>query len=391
MSYNGYKVMDLDSHVREFWDLDRTYKEYMDPEYRAKYTQFSEAVKANQKRPGDIGVDILWPRLPSHPMGVYDHFVPPAGDGGVDRTRGGTGTIALTRRGIEIDNACNWDAAIRLKDMDTAGIDVSVMFASQSDSYCALDEIGFESALHRAYHRYMSDYCAESEGRLLWVANATMRDIPETAAQLQYWTEHDENFAGMFIARACPDGSMLDHPRLHPLFAASQELNMPIWLHGGANRPPATPWVNAPTAIYECIGGQYAMAGLIGGGVFDLFPKLRLGFFENYCDWLPWFVEHLDDGFKPGSAQTPLLKRKPSEIVASGQLFCSVHPTETLIEHAVEDLGEDIWLFTTDYPHQGTPWPDGVSMITERTGLSEKAKVKMLGENAKKFLPRLAD
>jgi len=76
--------------------------------------------------------------------------------------------------------------------------------------------------------------------------------------------------------------------------------------------------------------------------------------------------------------------------VAGGQLFCSIEADEGQLEHAVEDLGEDIWLFTTDYPHPGTPWPDGVPMITERTGLSENAKVQMLGENAKRFLPRLA-
>jgi len=217
-----------------------------------------------------------------------------------------------------------------------------------------------------------------------------MRDIPEAIAQLKYWTERDEHFAGMFIPRACPDGAMLDHPRLHALFAVSEDLDMPIWIHGGPGRPPYTPWLGAPTAIYESLGGQYAMAGLIGGGVFDLFPRLRAGVFESLSDWLPFFVEKLDDGYSPGSAQTPLLKRKPSEIVASGQFFCAVHPKEKLIEYAVEDLGEDVWLFTTDYPHQGTPWPDGVRMITERTRLTESAKVKMLGGNAKRFLPRLA-
>ncbi len=131
------------------------------------------------------------------------------------------------------------------------------------------------------------------------------------------------------------------------------------------------------------------MSALIGGGVFDLFPKLRIGLFESGGGWMPWLVEKLDDGYHPGSAATPHLKRKASEIVAGGQLFCSVDADETEIEHAVEVLGEDLWLFSTDYPHPGTPWPDGVPMITDRTGLSEGAKIKMLGQNAERFLPRL--
>ena len=54
-----------------------------------------------------------------------------------------------------------------------------------------------------------------------------------------------------------------------------------------------------------------------------------------------------------------------------------------------EVLGDNVWLFSTDYPHPGTSWPDGVSRVTQ-TGLSESAKTKILGENAIHFLPKLA-
>ena len=388
MSYNGHVVIDADCHIREYWDLDKTYRDYMEPAYREKYAQLSQAVQAKQPVRGDVGLNhVLWPSLPAHPMGVYDAFEAPRparSDGG-----GFASNRAITGRGIEIDNACNWDPEIRLRDMDTAGVDISVMFASQSDGYCMLNDVGFESALQRAYHRFMSNYCSESDGRLWWIANANLRDITETIAQLKEWTARDENFAGMFIPRACPDGTMLDNPVLHPLFAVSQDLDMPIWVHGGSNRPPLTPWPGASNAVYHGWGGQYAMSALIGGGVFDLFPTLRIGLFESGGGWMPWLVEKLDDGYHPGSAHTPRLKRKPSEIVAGGQLFCSIEADEGLLEHAVKDLGEDIWLFTTDYPHPGTPWPDGVPMITDRAGLSETAKVKMLGENARRFLPAL--
>jgi uncharacterized protein len=381
--YNGHVVIDADSHIREYWDLDRTYTAYMDPEYREKWNQFHAAVKNQQKRPGDVGFsELLWPRLPGHPMGVYDAFAAPPRDGRpMDRS--------MSNSGQKIDPSCHWDPNVRLKDMDTAGIDKSVMFASQSDGFCMLDDVGFESALQRAYHRFMNQYCSEAEGRLSWIGNSNLRDIDESVAQLRYWHEKDPNFAGMFISRACPDGAMLDHPRLHPLFAASQELDMPIWVHGGTNRPPLTPWPSAPNAVYHGWGGQYAMAGLIGGGVFDFFPQLRIGLFESGVGWMPWLVEKLDDGFRPGGPQTPYLKRKPSEIVASGQLFVSIEADEEYIGEAVEALGEHVWLFATDYPHNGTCWPEGVPLV-KKQNVSESAKIAMLGENAKRFLPRLA-
>ena len=382
MSYNGQLVVDMDCHIREYWDLDRTFKGYVDPEYRDKYDRLSAAVRANQRRPGDTGfVNVIWPRSPARPLGLYDPFEADAPESR-DRTR--------TGRSVEIDPACNWDPTVRLRDMDRAGIDVGVMFASQSDGFCTLRDVGFESALHRAFHRSMSAYCAESVRRLRWVGAPTMRNVPETVEQLRYWTEHDESFAGMSLRRACPDGRQLDNPDLHPLFEASQELDMPIWVHGVHGNPPLTPWPEGPNPIYHSWGGQYALAALIGGGVFDLFPRLRIGLFESLGDWMPWFIGKLDEAYTPGSAQTPRLKRSPSEIVASGQFFCSLEADEEHAEYAVQAMGEDLYVFTTDYPHSGCPWPDGVPMITERKGLAESAKVKWLGENAKRFMPSLA-
>ena len=386
--YQGHLVVDSDCHIREYWDFDRTYKDYIDPEYREAYARLSAAVKARQRKPGDVGLgDLLWPRPPGHPMGIYDAFLAESRER--PPSNGATGPLQVTGAGREIDPACHWDPTVRLRDMDIAGVDISVMFPSQSDGLCMLNDVGFESALHRAYHRFMTDYCAESDGRLRWLADASLRDIPDTIAELRLLREEDESFAGVFISRAMPDGTMLDNPVLHPLFAASQELDMPIWVHGGANRPPYTPWVDATNSLYHGLGGMYAVSALIGGGVFDLFPRLRIGIFESGCGWLPWLLEKLDDGMRPGSAQTPLLKRTPSDIVHSGQFFCSLDADEGQIEHVVAEIGEDVLLLSTDYPHGGSSWPDAVPLVTNRD-MSESAKIKILGENATRFLPQLA-
>src|SRR5678815_963964 len=106
---------------------------------------------------------------------------------------------------------CIRDSSIRLKDMDAAAIDVSVLFPSQADGFCVLRDVQFESALHRAYHRFVSEYCASGAGRLRWVAVATMRDPQATVAELRAWAERDDNLVGLSIPRACPDGRLLDN------------------------------------------------------------------------------------------------------------------------------------------------------------------------------------
>jgi predicted TIM-barrel fold metal-dependent hydrolase len=389
MSYNGHVVIDMDSHIRQYWDLDRTYKEFMAPEYRETYRRFSQAARALTQRAGDRGFsEFLWPALPTRPLGVYEAYEAQA-NGTSPSEQAIAGDRASTNAGVRIDPACNWDPAIRLRDMETAGVDISVIFPSSADSFCALRDVGFESALHQAFHRFMSNYCADAAGRLWWIGATTMRDIPKTIAQLEYWTKNDPYFAGLQIPRTCPDGRMLDNPDLHPLYRASQELDMPLWVHGGANRPPFTPWVEAPNGLYHSIGGQYALAALVGGGVFDLFPKLRIGLFESFGGWMPYLIEKLDDGYKPNSPKTPKLQRTASEILKDGNLFCSVEAGEKHIVYAVEALGEHPWLFSTDYPHHGSAWPDAVPLIWEKA-MSESAKIKLLGDNAVRFLPRLA-
>jgi len=391
MAYNGHIVVDTDCHLREYWDLDRTYKDYIDPRYRAKYEEFSAAVRAHQLRPGDVGFEAFYSPPSLRPLGVADRFVTPR-----NSEISGARAARTSPSGRSIDPACNWEPAVRLRDMDTADIDSGVMFSSQSDNFCALREVGFEQALNQAYHRYMNTFCSGSRGRLRWLSNGVMRDIPATVAELTYWAEHDDNYSGVFVPRLLPDGRLLDVPDLDALWERSQALDLPIWSHGDPYHPPLTPgskdldnaFFSRP--VLKGWGAMTALGALIGGGVFDRFPSLRVGMFENGCGWLPWFIEKIDEDWTPGSSHTPLMKRKPSEIIAGGQVFCSTDTTEQDLGHCIDRLGEHVCLFTTDYPHSGTPWPNGVAEISAREDLSESARIRVLGENAVRFLPRLA-
>ena len=66
-----------------------------------------------------------------------------------------------------------------------------------------------------------------------------------------------------------------------------------------------------------------------------------------------------------------------------------MEPGERYIEHCVQELGEDIWLFATDYPHTGVVFPNGAQQAVDRPGLPESAKKKILGANAQRLFTRL--
>ena len=48
----------------------------------------------------------------------------------------------------------------------------------------------------------------------------------------------------------------------------------------------------------------------------------------------------------------------------------------------VEELGEDMWLFASDWPHGDTGWPEAVQQTVDRPRLTDSARRKILGENA---------
>jgi predicted TIM-barrel fold metal-dependent hydrolase len=390
-------VIDADSHIREYADLDRTFRSFIDPEFREPYELLSAAV-AKRAAAGQTTALFMHPQAviePSNeerPLGVYDTF------GGTREDRPRHTSEARGPKKAPIPPSVHWDPAVRLDGMDQANVDVSILFPSAAASFCALRDVRFEAALDRAYHRFVSDYCAEAGGRLRWAAVAPMRDVAASVEELTTWAERDNNLVGVLLSPTCPDGSLLDNPDLHPLYQRCQDLDLPVLVHGGVLRPPYAPGsrdLNGAGFILRAVcqpwGGMAAVSALLGGGVFDLFPRLRAAVFETGAGWMPWLIEQLDASFESRPDLAPNLRQLPSEVLAEGRLMHAVESEEKYLEFCVDALGEDIWLFATDYPHTGSPWPHGVAHIADRPGLSDSAKRKILGENALRLCPRLSN
>ena len=292
----------------------------------------------------------------------------------------------------------SWDAKARVEDMDRALIDINVIFPTHVSSYCALHDVGFENALYQAHHRWVSDFCSQAPKRLKWTLVANMRDLPAAIKEIQHWANRDPNLAGIHLSPRSPNGKLLDNPYFYPLYEAAQDLELPLLIHPGTGRPPYIPGTFELDGYWFLIqsllmpwAGMTAMGALIGGGIFDLFPKLRAGVLETSGGWVPIIVDRLDAHYMASPGHVPNLTRMPHEVVRSGNYFHAIDTWEHTLQHCVESLGEEIWLFSTDYPHKGTQWPNGVEQIVNRPGLSENAKRKVLGKNAIKLCPRLGN
>jgi predicted TIM-barrel fold metal-dependent hydrolase len=71
---------------------------------------------------------------------------------------------------------------------------------------------------------------------------------------------------------------------------------------------------------------------------------------------------------------------KPSDYFRR-QCYAVADCDEDLARYVVDYGLEDNILFSTDYPHHDSPWPEGVNTFLALEGLSESAKRKMLWDN----------
>jgi predicted TIM-barrel fold metal-dependent hydrolase len=131
------------------------------------------------------------------------------------------------------------------------------------------------------------------------------------------------------------------------------------------------------------------MAALLGSGVMDRYPRLRIGVLEAGHSWLPFWMARLDEHARSKATELPSLKMKPSEYVLSGRYFQSIEMSEgeRLTKAIIDLLGEDVLMYASDYPHGESWFPKSVDTVMA-WDLPERAKRKLFWDNAVRYYAR---
>jgi predicted TIM-barrel fold metal-dependent hydrolase len=131
------------------------------------------------------------------------------------------------------------------------------------------------------------------------------------------------------------------------------------------------------------------MAALIGCGVMDRYPTLRIGTLEAGHGWLPFWMRRLDEHALTIKAALPDLKMKPSEYVMSGRYFQSIEvPEGGDMTNAVADLvGDGVLMYASDYPHGESHFPETVKLALA-WDMKEERRRKLMWDNACRLYAR---
>ena len=385
MARAGYRIFDADTHIIEPAEPIEAYLAAAD---RAKLVALGPVLGRAPAKAGMTRYRIgRMPKL-NRRLGSRDRVDPPSASAKGVRD-GGTPWDVRWQGPPFPDDRVSFDAHARVKDMDIEGVDVNMILPSGSvATFCGQDDIALEQAMYQAYHRFVADYCAPYPERLTSLVLVSARDVEGSVAEIRRCGK-DPWPVG--ILPICPPELSLDDPAWEPIWAEAQEYDLTLVIHSFTMSVPYPPgvwdtWDNVfiQRAAGHVWNAQRNMAAIIGSGVLDRYPTLRLTSLECGHGWLAFWASRLDELAEMSRHALPPLKQKPSEYIRGPQYFQSIqlHEGELSLRQAIEANGEDTLMFATDYPHSESWFPRSVDNFLQWTTISESARRKLLWENA---------
>ena len=269
--------------------------------------------------------------------------------------------------------------------LNREGLDRAVIYPTAGLAEGFIQDADWAVVVCRAYNNMMSERYIKYNRRLNVVALLPIQDIQEAAKELRRCVKELHMVGGVIAPVGFP--TPLGDRFFDPLYAEAEKLGTPLAVHGAPSRGLGFDFfrslIEARTLSHP-FAQMIALTSIILEGVPERFPKLKIASLEAGCSWLPFLMDRLDMEYKNRPHQAPLLKKKPSEYMKGGRIYYHTELWEDMLPVAIERLGEDLFLYASDYPHE----PDLAEAIREfeaRKDLSDTAKRKILSDNGKRF------
>ncbi len=373
------RVIDADGHVLEPPDV---WERHVDPAYRARAIRVRRGADGRDQ----LEIDGRPARLTTPEM--------LGGFGGMGKSLEELAAACLSGRYAENAPAAATDPAARLALLDRDGIHRALLYPSLGLQWEAeVTDPAYAAAHAQAYNRWIEEFCAASGGRLVPIAHLTLGDVEAAVRELRRAVRAGAR--GAFVLPFTLDGLPHGHPAHDPLWAAAEELDVPIAIHTGID-PPARSLhrrfdgLDWPDGVLSGIwylqllfpqAVQQAFSTFFLHGTFDRFPRLRLVVLESGAGWLGFWLDRMDALWKSSLRVTMPLREPPSTYVRR-QCWVSADPDEHGLPPIIEYVGRDRFLWATDFPHSDHDADYMAELHAMAAVLPAETRSGLLGENA---------
>lgn len=309
----------------------------------------------------------------------------------------GTSYLGFRPHGLTYDSIRrgHWDPAAHLADMDADGIWAQLLYPSVCEEGARMfgDDRALQLACVRAYNEWVLEFCAAAPTRLYAHAIIPATGVDDAIVELEWALRR--GFRGVLIS-AFPAGTVEPSTADDPFWARAAEAGVPVALHIGsfhADGPVKErrfdPAAVLPRAATSKSGANTVplVARMIFSGLFERHPTLRALLVEANIGWIPAMLEQTDDMFlryRWFTSTSATLPTMPSRIFERN--FWATFMVDTVGMELRHRLNIDHLMWSTDYPHTGTDWPNSrVTIARVFRGVDAGDVRKMLHENCKRL------
>jgi predicted TIM-barrel fold metal-dependent hydrolase len=204
-----------------------------------------------------------------------------------------------------------------------------------------------------------------------------MDDVAEAVAELQRIAKL--GLRGGLIWGVPPEERRYDQPEWDPLWAAAQDLGLPLSLHiltgargMGVSRSVMWDYPFLPHALERTIGD------LIFGGVLQRYPRLRLVSAENDVGWIGHFLQRMDHSYEKyryleearveGQEQFAAYGTGRDTIPEPPSFYFRRQIWATFQEDPIgvrtrDAIGVSNLMWASDFPHSDSTWPHSRDVV----------------------------
>ena len=399
---DGYKIIDMDTHVNPAMEV---LEKYVEPSFRPRFEELKPYYRTRKVAvDGTFGVGSQTEvsrsgiTVGAIPFDRFPGTAPKADD---DKAVAG-GRSALEGRTVSQHRAKaqpgndEENSEGRVIDMDLEGRDIDFIFpGTWATTITGLEDTSLSSGLYRGYHNYMQQFTSVNTDRLKSAIQVPGADPEAAVSEIKQWGNAPWAAAVWVHLK---EGLPIDDPSMEPIWATINDLNLPLVHHSFFFEPPYFPgykdiWGNtvvARTAAHPW-GAARLFSYVILSGMLDRYPNLRFGTSEVGHGWLPNWLIRLGFNKSYVSGVTPDLKYTPLEYAQMGRVVCAAEPFEgpLMTKACVEILGEDCLMHQSDYPHGQAWFPETAKEVMEWDiwgNFSKDALQKHMYDNAAAFL-----
>ena len=277
-----------------------------------------------------------------------------------------------------------------VKDMDADGVDAGVIYPSIGFLlYTVVLDSELLTAMFSTYNDWIAEFCKSYPNRLKGIALLNIDDVQAVVKELERCARL--GLAGAMIPSYPVEGRGYHMPEYEPLWAAAQDLEVPISLHVVTNRPGPGQEFSASdslTASFSCNRDHWvkmSLGHMILNGVFERYPKLRAGSVEFEQGWVPHFLDRLDYTYTQAPLRAHWYRFKedmlPSDYFHRNS-FASFQQDRVGIRLR-DVIGGDNLMWGSDYPHPEGTFPRSRQILEETLlDCTEEEKAKIAGGNA---------